>query len=404
MASAGRFGTVGEREFIAFMAVVTAMSALAIDTMLPAFGAMREAFELAPDSTRLSLTVTLFIIGNGVGLFFFGPLTDSLGRKPVLRLSLAMYGASALLAAFAPTLTVLYASRLLWGIAASGPRVLAQAIVRDRYSGPELARTMTLIQTFFALAPILGPLIGRSILEVGSWRWVFGFGTICAVVAATWGLRLPETLEPDQRRPLSFNSTVTGLKAAMAHPVTRNYALSIAVGFGAFFSFLGSSELILDDLYGRPNWFVPYFMAKSVIMSVLAFTASRALRRVRADSWALGAGLCFFAASSMLLVATLVSDGIPSFWLFLVLYTVAGLSHASMFPSATSVALEPMGALAGTAAAAIGILTSILGALLASLIDRSIDGSFTPVAVGYLIYATTGLILQFRGRRALDFT
>lgn len=384
------------------MAVVSAMSALAIDTMLPAFGAMREAFELTPDSTRLSLTVTLFLIGNGVGLFFFGPLTDSMGRKPVLRLSLAVYGMSALLAAFAPNLSILYASRLLWGIGAAGPRVLAQAIVRDRYRGPELARTMTLIQTFFALAPILGPLIGRSILEFGSWRWVFGFGTICAVATGAWGLRLPETLDPANRRPLSFRSTLTGLKVAMAHPVTRNYALSIAFGFGAFFSFLGSTELIFDDLYDRPNWFVPYFMAKSIVMSGLAFTASRVLRRVRADNWALGAGLSFFVASSALLVVTLASDdGIPGIWLFLTFYTIAAWSHASMFPSATSVALDPMGALAGTAAAAIGILTAIFGALLASLIDRSIDGSLTPVAIGYLAYSSAGLILQFQGRRAV---
>lgn len=401
IASAGRLGTVGEREFIALMAAITAMSALAIDTLLPAFGAMREAFELAPNSTRLSLTVTLFIIGSGIGLIFFGPLADSLGRKPVLRLSLALYGGAALLAAFAPNLEVLYASRFVWGFAAAGPRVLAQAIVRDRYSGPQLARTMTLIQTFFALAPIFGPLVGRGILEVGSWRWVLGFGTITAVAIAAWGVRLPETLDPANRRPLTFGATFVGMRAAMSHPVTRNYALAIAVGFGAFFSFLGSSELILDDLYGRPEWFVPYFSAKSIIMSALAFTASRALRHVRAENWALGAGISFVMMSLALLGATIASDGLPPFWLFLVLFTTAVLSHSSMFPTANSVALDPMGALAGTAAAAIGILMSIVGALLASLIDRSIDGSLTPVAVGFVIYSAIGLALQLRGRRAL---
>lgn len=398
---AGRFGTVGDREFIGLMAFVSAMSALAIDTMLPAFGAMRETFELAPNSTRLSLTVTLFMIGSGLGLMFFGPLADSLGRKPVLRLSLAIYGGAALLAAFAPNLEVLYASRFVWGFAAAGPRVLAQAIVRDRYSGAEMARTMTLIQTFFALAPIFGPIIGRGILEIGSWRWVFGFGTMTAVATAAWGLRLPETLAPEHRRPLSFRSTFTGLRASMSHPVTRNYALAIAVGFGAFFSFLGSSELILDDIYDRPGWFVPFFSAKSAIMSGVAFTASRALRRVKPETWAFGAGLSFLTASVALLIITLANDGVPPIWVFLVIYTTATLSHASMFPTANSVALEPMGALAGTAAAAIGILMSIGGALLASLIDRSIDGSVTPVAIGFVVYSSIGLALQLRGRAAL---
>lgn len=402
MHSAGRFGTVGEREFIALMAFITAMSALAIDTMLPAFGAMRETFELSPDSTRLSLTVTLFLVGSGLGLFVFGPLADSAGRKRVLRLSLALYAGSALLAACAPNLTVLYVSRFAWGFAAAGPRVLAQAIVRDRYSGPQLARTMTLIQTFFALAPIFGPIIGRAILGFASWRWVFGFGTIIAIAAAAWGLRLPETLEPADRRTLSFGSTITGFRAAMTHPVTRNYALAIACGFGAFFSFLGSSELIFTDLYAKDEWFVPYFSAKSVVMSALAFTASRLLRRIRPETWAFGAGVSFVSASVVLLVATLASNGLPNFWFFLAVYTVAVLSHASMFPTATSVALHPMGALAGTAAAAIGILQSILGAALASLIDRSIDGSLVPIAVGFVTYSTLGLIFQWRGRRALQ--
>ena len=380
------------------------MSALAIDTILPAFGALREAFELAPDSTSLSLTVTLFIIGSGVGLIFFGPLADSVGRKPVLRWSLALYGAAALLAAFAPTLGVLYASRFIWGIASSGPRILTQAIVRDRYSGQQLARTMTLIQTFFALAPIFGPLIGRGILEIGSWRWVFGFGTITAVAVALWAVRLPETLTPENRRPLSFTTTFNGLKAAMAHPVTRNYALSVAVGFGIFFSFLSSSELILSDIYDRANLFVAYFSLKSVIMSALAFTASRALRRVKAENWAFGAGITMVAASVGLLIVTLASDGVPAFGLFLVLYTMTTLSHAATFPTANSIALDPMGALAGTAAAAIGMLASIGGALLASVINSSIDGTITFMAVVFVVYSSIGLLLQVNGRRALART
>ncbi|RZV48145.1 MAG: MFS transporter [Acidimicrobiales bacterium] len=397
-----RFGTLGEREFVLFMALTSAMSALAIDTIIPAFGAMRTAFDLEPDSTRLSLTITVFFIGTGLGYFIFGPLADSLGRRRVLELSLALYGAGALIAALAPTLEVVYLGRFIWGFAAAGPRILSQAIVRDRYRGQELARVMTLIQIFFYLAPIAGPIVGRGVLEIGSWRWVFAFGTMTAVALAAWALRLPETLPPEHRRPLALHSTVSGLALAMRHPVTGSYALAIAVGFGAFYSFLGSSELILDEIFGRPEWFVPFFVAMGVLMGGVAFTTNRALRRVAAANWALGAGGAFLVLSLVLLGLGIVTDGVPDIWAFLVVYAAANMAHAGMFPTATSLALDPMGALAGTAAAAIGATISILGALLAAPLDRAVAGSITPVAVGYVVYAGIGLLLQLRGRRSME--
>ena len=158
------------------MALASAMAAIAIDTLLPAFEQMRPAFGLDSDSTRLSLTLTLFFAGMAVGTLFYGPLADAIGRKPLLFVSLGLYAAAAVVGALAPSLEVLLASRFVWGFAAAGPRTLTQAIVRDRFSGTAMARAMTLIQTAFFLGPILAPILGKGLVALGSWRYVMVFG------------------------------------------------------------------------------------------------------------------------------------------------------------------------------------------------------------------------------------
>lgn len=394
-------GSLGQREFVAFMALLSAASAIAIDTILPAFGTMRGAFDLDPESTRLSLTITLFFLGTGVGLFVAGPLADAVGRRRVLVLSLSLYGLGAIGAAFAPNLAVLYLSRFVWGFAAAGPRILSQAILRDRFDGQDLARAMTLVMTFFYIAPVLGPVVGKGILELGGWRWVFGSCALLAVGLIAWGTRLPETLDPANRRPFSPTTTADGLRRAAANPITRSYGLAVVFGFGAFYAFLGSIELIVSDIYDRPGIFVWIFALFSSGMGLMAFAANRALRRVRAQDWTLGAGVVFLLASAGLLVASLVEEGRPPLALFIVLFGAATLGFAAVFPTANSIALQPMGALAGTAAAGLGAATTIISAILASLIDRSIDGSITPLAVGYTAYAAASLACQFAGRREL---
>ena len=277
---------MGEREFVLFMALVSAMAALAIDIMPPAFAEMRRAFGLDADSTRLSLTITLFLMGTGVGNLFYGPIADAVGRKPTLAGSMALYGAAALTAALAPSLGVLYASRFVWGFAAGGSRTLTQAIVRDRFAGTAMARVMTLISAF---------------------------GVVAAMVA------------------------------------------------------LGGNRL---------------------------------LHRVQARQLALGAGVAFTAASAALFAVTLAGGGLPPFGVWLVLFSLANACHVAVFPTGMSLALEPMGEMAGTAAAVLGFIGSLGGSLLASFTDRAIDGSVMPIGIAYIAYGSIALAWQLWARGA----
>ena len=389
---------MGEREFVLLMGILTGLAALAIDIMLPAFEQMRPAFGLDDGSTRLSLTVTLYLMGAGVGHLFYGPIADAVGRKPALAGGLLLYAAAALTAALAPSLGVLYGARFVWGLAAAGPRVLTQAIVRDRFAGTAMARVMTLIQTVFFIAPIVAPVLGKALVVIGSWRWVMAFGVVASMVAVAWSVRLDETLDPAHRRSLLLRPVLEGFRSVVSNRISLGYTLMVTFGFGAFLSYLGSTELIFGDVYDRPGWFVPYFTAAAVIAAAVALTSNRLLHRVDARQVALGAGAGFAAASAGLFAVTIAGDGLPPFWAWLVLFSLCNAIHVAVFPSGMSLALEPMGAMAGTAASVLGAGTWMLGSLLASFTDRAIDGSVMPIGIAYFAYSSIALAFQFWAR------
>ena len=389
---------MGEREFVLFMALLSAMTALAIDMLLPAFEEMRPVFGLDDDSPRLALTVTLFLMGAGIGNLFYGPIADAMGRKPTLTGSMVLYGLAALSAAFAPSLGVLYISRFVWGVASAGSRTLTQAIVRDRFAGTAMARVMTLVQTAFFLAPIIAPVLGKGLVEIGSWRWVMAFGVVTALLVLGWSLRLGETLDPANRRPLRLGPVLAGFRSVLRNRTALGYTLTVTFGFGAFLSFLGSTELIFANVYARPGWFVPYFSAVGVLAALVALGSNRLLHTVRASQMALGASMAFSTACAALFAATAAGGGLPPFMVWLVLFSLANACHVAVFPTAMSLALEPMGEMAGTAAGVLGFSASLGGSLLASFTDRAIDDSVMPIGIAYLAYSSIALGFQLWAR------
>lgn len=387
------------------MALISALTALAIDMLLPGFSGMREAFGLSPDATDLAATITLFFVGNGVGNLIYGPMADAWGRKPVLIASLALYGVAALAATLAPNLTVLLVARFVWGVGAGGPRVLTQAIVRDRFSGDAMARVMSLIQAAFFIGPIAAPLLGAGLVAIGSWRWVMAFGVVTALTTAVWSLRLAETLPRERRRPLTIRAITGGVRAVLGHRSTLLFSLSLMFLYGAFFSFLSSSELIFDDVFGYGDWFVTYFSLMALLLGCMSLGINRLLRRVSAGhvTLAAGAGMIVFSAARVILAQ--LTGGVPPFWVWVVLFTLSNFCVVAMFPSLNSLALAPMGELAGTAASVIGFLTSVGGAVLGAITDRRLGGTVAPLALGYLLYSTFAYCCQLLAlRRSSDPT
>ncbi|MCB1246594.1 MAG: MFS transporter, partial [Acidimicrobiia bacterium] len=192
---------LGRVEFTLMLSMTMACVALAIDAILPAFGALRDGFGLAPDSNDVAAVITFFFFGLAAGQLVWGPLSDAFGRKPILYCGLAVYTVAAIASALAPSLGFVFVSRFIWGFGAAGPQVVMRSVVRDAYQGAAMARAMSFIMAVFIVVPILAPSIGAVILSFGDWPWVFVFTALFGIGIAVWTLRLPETLDIDDRIP-----------------------------------------------------------------------------------------------------------------------------------------------------------------------------------------------------------
>ncbi|MCJ7725034.1 MAG: multidrug effflux MFS transporter [Acidimicrobiia bacterium] len=379
-------GSIGPRELIALLSLTMALTAISIDMMLPAFGEMRASFGMDPDSPRISATITALFIGLASAQILYGPLSDRFGRRPVLFAGFGLYAVGAAGAALAPTFGLLLASRFLWGTGAAGARVVSLAIVRDSYRGDQMARIMSLLMAVFITVPVLAPSIGAGIITFLPWRAIFWFCVAYATVVAIWAvLRLPETLDPASRIPLRFDRvartarTVLSQRAAMAH------AVAMTLLFGVFSSYLGSSQIIIDDVFGLSARFPLIFSGMAVLMGVAALGNASIVERFGARR-IVGVVLSgYVVAAGALVAVSMAGHGRPGFWPFTLVLALLLFSNALLTPNLSTLAMEPMGEMAGTASALIGTAQIGGGALIGSFIDGAYDGTVTPLAIAFLV-------------------
>lgn len=380
-----------ERHVIAYLAFMGILLAFGIDAALPAFDELRATFGLEPASSQITLVVTLYFFGMASGQLVYGPLADRFGRVPALRLGIAIYCAGAIGSILAPSLGWLLASRLVWGLGAAGPGVLRAAIARDLYSGDQMARVIAAMMGVFMIGPVLAPVAGEAILAVGSWEWIFGAALILAVALMGWTFRFGETLDPANRRPLDFTRTVGGFRAVFSTQPTLAYTMALTFGFGAFIIYLGSAQPIIDNIYDRGDRFALWFGVASAAMAVSFFSVNRFIERYGASRVAVGSSTLAVTASAVLLVWSLAADGVPSFWVWLILVGVANAFTTLLTPTCYALGLEPMGDRAGTASAVMGFVSTAGGSALAAIVDATISDTVTPMAVGYVGYGSVAL-------------
>ena len=381
-----------EASVIAYLAFMGVLLAFGIDSSLPAFDDIRAAFGLDPDSNRVTLVITLYFLGTAFGQLVYGPISDRYGRIPALRLGIAVYSLGALGSILAPNFGLLLVSRLVWGLGAAAPGVLRAAIARDLYAGNQMARVISVMMGFFLLGPVIAPIVGQAILEVGSWEWVFGVALVLAAILLAWTAWFGETLDPADRRSFEFRSTMAGFRQVFTTRSTRRYTLTLTFGFGAFMVFLGSSQPIIDDIYGRGDQFAFWFGAAAALMAVFFFSVNRFIDRFGAHRVAVASASLALSLSAVLLLVALVGDGVPPFAVWIVLVALANAFTTLLTPSCYALGLEPMGELAGTASAVMGFVSIAVGSALASVIDASIDTTVTPMALGYVVYLSIALV------------
>ncbi len=387
---------LGQTEFIALTAMLFATIAFSIDSMLPAFPKIAE--ELTPaDPNRAQLILTSFVFGMGVGTFFSGPLSDALGRRTVILGGAVLYIVGAALAWAAPSLDLVLAARVIQGLGAAGPRVASLAMVRDLYSGRQMARVVSFAMMVFTLVPAVAPALGTVVINAFGWRGIFGSFIAFSLISAGWlFLRQPETLAPEARRPFRAGP----IRAAMSEILSnRMIVTSIAVqtlGFGALFATLSSTQQIFDTTFGRGAGF-PYWFALIAILSAggsllnaqvvvrlgmrLVITATLAVQTVLSLTFGL------LAWSGVL-------EGVAYFPVYLLWTTSVFFMAGLTFGNLNALALEPVGHIAGIASSVVSAVATVFAVLIAVPIGLAFDGTPAPLAFGICVCTGIGAALM----------
>ena len=302
------------------MATLTALVALSIDMVLPALPAIGASLGVR-HANENQLVVSLLFLGFGIGQLFYGPLSDTAGRKPAAFLGLVIFSAGCLLALLAQTSSMMLAGRLLQGIGVAGPRTITIALVRDRFEGREMARVMSLVTAVFILVPIVAPALGQVVLGAFGWRAIFVVYLAMGLITSVWfGLRQEETLPAGRRMPFSLARLGAAAREVLTNRVAVSYTVAAGFVFGAFLGYLTSAQQILQEQYALGARFPLYFGTLAVAIGGASLANARLVMRygMRALSqwslWGIFAVSIVFtgvAARGRRASAALDADGLP---------------------------------------------------------------------------------------------
>ena len=370
-------------EFVALIACVMALTALGVDSMLPALPAIGDSLDVVEANHR-QFVITAYLLGFAVAQLGYGPLADRFGRRPVLAGALVGYVVTSAVAALAGSFVLLLAARAAMGAAAAGGRVVTVALVRDCYAGRAMARTMSLAFIVFMATPILAPMFGQAIVATGaSWRMIFwGAAAIGIAVTAWFWSRMPETLAPGARQPLRLARVLADYRFMLRDRTALGYTLASALLQGALFGFIGSVQQVMADVFHRPELLTIVFAVVASMMAVGSFLNARLVMRLgtRRISHSALAGLVVIAAIHLAVALA----GWETLWRFALLQAVMMTCFSLANANFSAMAMERMGAIAGTASSLQGFVTTLSGALIGAAIGQGFNGSTVPLYAGFL--------------------
>lgn len=386
---------VSQAEFVALVAMLFATIAISIDAMLPALPDI--AASLSPGAPNAAqLVVTSFVLGMGVGTLFTGPLSDAFGRKPVILVGSGLYALAALACYFAPSLELLLAARLLQGLAAAAPRTVSIAMVRDLYSGRQMARIMSFAMTIFTIVPAIAPLMGQGIIALGGWHSIFLAYILFSGLTMLWlGLRQPETLAPESHRPLHLGDLWRATRELFDHRIVLVSIILQTLTLAALFGTLSSLQPIFEQQFGRaesfPRWFA-LIAATSMAGSLLntRFVMTLGMRRIVLRTYT---GMLVLSLAALATLGSGLLSGTPAFAMQVVwcigLFSMMGLTMGNL----NALAMEPVGHIAGLAASVISSLATVGSVALAIPVGLAFDGTSTPLLAGTALLVALALLL-----------
>lgn len=386
-------------EFIALMASLMSIVALAIDAILPAISQIGISIN-SLDPTDNQLLITMIFLGLGVGQLFFGPLSDSFGRKPIVYSGFILFTVASIICIFAPSLEIMVIGRILQGIGLSAPRTMAISIIRDTYKGDYMARVMSFVTAFFILIPVVAPAIGKWIMDAFEWQGIFYMQLFFALMVSIWfWKRQKETLKAKYKIPFSASVFVDGTKEFLKHRETVAFTFISGLITGAFLVYLSASQHIFEDQYGLPEQFPYIFAGLAISIGLSTFLNGTLVLRFGMRRLSLMA-LMAFCLIAMLYVGLFWGKPNPGVPVLVGFLSVQFFCLGFLWGNFRSIAMEPIGHIAGIGAAINGFVSTVLAVPIANYIGSFVDDTIWPLFVGLGICGLVALVifLAFRKR------
>jgi MFS transporter, DHA1 family, multidrug resistance protein len=387
-------------EFVAMMAATMALHAFGIDAMLPALPQIGHGFAVTDDN-QLQWIITVFVMGAGLGQLVYGPLADRFGRRPVLLVGLSLYLVLSLLATVATSLPALLAIRAVQGFVVAAASVVSRSIVRDQYSGATMARVMSTIFIVFLTVPILAPTIGQALLLIVSWRGIFAFLALGTATVITWiVLRLPETLPVERRRPLTAAHLSQAAWFVISEPTSILYTLAMTTMFGSLLAYVSTVPQILAGAFHAPQLLSVTFAFCASAMGVASFFNARIVEHVGMHRISHTALIAFIVITAVHATVAYHGESLLTFALF---QAATMASFGLAVSNFGAIAMQPMGAIAGSAASIQGVISTIGGAAVGATIGQQWSGSVVFLPAGAFVCGLVALACVLLAEKARLF-
>jgi DHA1 family bicyclomycin/chloramphenicol resistance-like MFS transporter len=379
-------------EFIALMAALMSVVALAIDALLPAL----DFIGISIGTTNIvdnQLIITMIFLGLGLGPLFFGPISDSLGRKPIVFMGFGIFILASFICVHAESLEIMVVGRILQGIGLSAPRTISIAMVRDTFNGDYMARIMSFITVIFLLIPIIAPAMGQFVLDHYNWQAIFYIQLLFSILVCGWfWIRQPETLPVEKRLKFTGHIFIDGLKELIKAKRTIGFTLISGFVTGSFMVYLSTAQQIFQIQYDLKEQFPYIFAGIAIAIGAATFLNGTLVVKFGMEKMVTTALLSFFSVS-LLYIVLFYSSANPSIEILLIFFMFQFFAIGFLFGNLRALAMEPIGHIAGIGAAITGFISTIMAVPISTYIGRFVINTALPLFVGFLVCSTLALII-----------
>ena len=374
------------------MACLMSIVALSIDTILPALNPIGLSVGTVNQNEN-QLLITMIFLGLGLGQLIFGPISDSFGRKPVVYIGFGVFVLASFLCIYAPNIEIMVLGRIFQGIGLSASRSISIAMIRDRFEGDYMAKIMSFVVTIFILVPIIAPSLGKFLLDNYGWESIFYSQLVFGILVLIWfWKRQPETLPKIYKKKFSFSIFTQGSIEFLKHRSAVIYTMISGLATGSFMVFLSTSQHIFEVQYGLINEFPYIFGALAFSVGLATFTNGALVVKFGMRKL-VNIFIVVFSITSLSYTLLYFGTSNPDISILICFLGIQFFSVGFLFGNVRSLAMQPLGHIAGIGAAINGFVSTIMAVPIATLIGGFIETTALPLFVGFTVCGFISLLL-----------